>query len=277
MRFLSPGLVGGTLLGAFVVGFGIWLGFWQMDVWQAEREAQAVDRTHLEPVALTDVMGPDDAFPAQQVGRPVTLSGTWLDGGFWVEGRTFEGRDGYWAVSPFSVGGDGEPAILVVRGWSETTDADPDGQAPTGNAELTGWLQPSEGSMAVDDDPSDDVFPEVRVADAVQRVDVDLYTGYVVLHEEQLSALPEADSSTGLQNLLYAVEWWLFAAFAGYIWWRWAADTVIAQRKAEEGDDEGEDGDGDARDAGPSPEPAAARDGDEVDAVDEARLSPPAG
>jgi cytochrome oxidase assembly protein ShyY1 len=195
-----------------------------MEQWQAEREAEAMDLTQLDPVPLTDLLGPDDMFPAPDVGRPVTMTGVWTDGGFWVEGRTFRGEEGYWAVSPFSVGGEGQPAILVVRGWSDSTDVDPDGAVPTGEAELTGWLQPTEGSMAVDDDPDDDVFPEVRVSDAVQRVDVDLYTGYVVLHEEQLEALPEASRGTGLQNLLYAVEWWLFGLFAAYIWWRWIAD-----------------------------------------------------
>lgn len=262
MRFISPGLVGGTLLGAFAVGLAIWLGFWQMDVWKAEREAEAIDRTHLAPVALSEVLGPDDPFPAQQEGRPVTLSGVWLDGGFWVQGRTFEGVEGYWAVSPFSVGGEGEPAILVVRGWSESTDVDPDGQAPTGEADLTGWLQHSEGSMELDEDPSDDVFPEVRTADAVQNSPVDLYTGYVVLDEEQLDAMPQPDRSTGLQNLLYAAEWWLFGAFAGYIWWRWAADTVAARRRAsDEAGDEGSD----------------EEDGDASDVSDDDRVSPASG
>lgn len=202
-----------------------------MDAWRSERAAQSVDRTQLEPVALTELMGPDDPFPAGGVGRPVTVEGTWLDTNFWVEGRTFEGTEGYWAMTPVSVGGPDDPAILVVRGWSASTDEDPDGTPPTGPVELAGWLQPTEGSLAVDEDPTDDIFPEVRVADAIQLVDRDLYTGYVVLHEEQLEAMPEADRSTGLQNLLYAVEWAVFGLFAAYIWWRWVADLRIAARR----------------------------------------------
>ena len=62
---------------------------------------------------------------------------------------------------------------------------------------MTGWLQPPEGTLVVDDDPADDVFPEIRVADAVQRVDVDLWSAYVIsqdpgpgLEEAELAALP---------------------------------------------------------------------------------------
>ena len=127
-----------------------------------------------EPEPLTDVMGSNDPFPGRDVGRPVTLSGDWLEGGFWVADREHEGREGYWAVSPLSVPGADGAAVLVVRGWS----AQPDEQllAAEGPAEVVGWLQPPEGSTAVDDDPGDDVFPEIRVADAIQRVDTDLFS-----------------------------------------------------------------------------------------------------
>ena len=87
--------------------------------------------------------------------------------------------------------------------------------------------------MVTDDDPTDDVFPEIRVADAVQRVDVDLYSAYVVarspadgLEAAELEALPEPGRFTGVRNLLYAFEWWVFGAFAAFIWWRWRQDAT---------------------------------------------------
>lgn len=228
---LTPRVVGGTLLALLAIAVASRLGLWQLDSWRAERAAEARDLTHVDPVPLAEVMGPDDPFPGADVGRPVTLSGTWLpEASFWVEGRELDGREGYWAMTPLSVGGEGRPAILVARGWTADTSSDPDGAPPTGDAELTGWLQPTEGTMAFDEDPSDDVYPEVRVADAVQLVDVDLYTGYVVLDEAQLESLPEVGRSTALQNLLYAVQWWIFAAFAGWIWWRWLAEERALAR-----------------------------------------------
>lgn len=231
--------IGGALLALVLVGTAVSLGFWQYDAWGARRAAEARDLTQDEAVPMTDVIGSDDPFPGLDVGRPVEVSGEWLEGGFWVAEREHDGTDGFWAVNPLAVGGEGQPAVLVVRGWA----AEPSAPAleVSGEATVTGWLQPPEGGIVTDDDASDDVFPEIRVADAVQRVDVDLYSAYVVVDPErtadaaaggleaaQLESLPEVGTFTALKNLLYAVEWWVFGAFAAYIWWRWRRDAHAA-------------------------------------------------
>jgi cytochrome oxidase assembly protein ShyY1 len=229
-----PGLLtdlGAAVLALVAVGLAGWLGVWQYDAWQAHRDAEARDLSALTPVPLTDVMGSDDPFPAPDLGRPVEVSGDWLDGGFWVADRELAGEAGYWAVAPLQVG---DAAVLVVRGWAPEPDATL--LAATGQADLTGWLQAPEGSLATDADPDDDVFPEIRVADAVQRVDVDLYSAYLVgqepasgLRAAELEALPNPSRFTGLRNLLYAFEWWIFGAFAAFIWWRWRRDATAAE------------------------------------------------
>ncbi|QBX55305.1 SURF1 family protein [Nocardioides seonyuensis] len=226
--------MGALLLTVVLVGIAAGLGWWQLGAWQARRAAEARDLTQNPPVAMTDVLGPDDPFPAPDVGRPVTVEGTWLpEGRFWVSDRQHDGRDGYWAVTPLRLGEAGTPAVLVVQGWAES----PQGPAPTGTAEVTGWLQPPEGGTVTDDDASDDIFPEIRVADAVQRVDTDLYSAYVVadparsadvtgdLAPADLASLPEVGRFTALKNLLYAIEWWVFGAFAAFVWWRWRQDA----------------------------------------------------
>ena len=229
-----PGLLtdlGAAALTLVLVGIAGWLGFWQYDAWQATRDAEARDLSELTPVPLTDVMGNDDPFPAPDLGRPVEVSGAWLDGGFWVADRAMGGEPGYWAVAPLQVG---DAAVLVVRGWAPEPDAGL--LAASGPADVTGWLQAPEGSLVTDDDPSDDVFPEIRVADAVQRVDVDLYSAYVIgqepapgLQAAELASLPAPSRSTGIRNLLYAVEWWVFGAFAAFIWWRWRRDATAPE------------------------------------------------
>ena len=229
--------LGALALTVVLVAVAGWLGWWQLGAWEARRAAEARDLTLLEPVPMTDVLGPDDPFPAPDVGRPVTVEGTWLpEGSFWVSGREYDNREGYWAVSPLQVTdepGPDDPAVLVVRGWAKTPDAAP----PTGTAKVTGWLQPPEGGTIADDDANDDIFPEIRVADAVQRVDTDLYSAFVVVDPElspkvtsgleaaELSSLPVVGRFTALKNLLYAVEWWFFGAFAAFIWWRWRQDA----------------------------------------------------
>jgi surfeit locus 1 family protein len=227
--------VGATALAAVLVGIAGWLGWWQLEAWQARRDAEARDLTALTPVALEDVMGPDDPFPGDQVGRPVEVTGEWLpEGTFFVSDRAVGDEEGYWAVVPLAVGGAGEPAIPVVVGWS-TEPVLPEPLA--GEADVTGWLQPPEGTGAVDDDPDDDVVPQLRIADAVQRVDVDLYGAYLVARDPApdltaagLDQLPEVGTFTALKNLLYAVEWWVFGAFAAFIWWRWVRDQRAVDR-----------------------------------------------
>lgn len=229
-----PGLLtdlGAVVLALVLVGIAGRLGLWQYDAWQAHRDAEARDLSGVAAVPLDDLMGSDDPFPAPALGRPVAVSGDWLEGGFWVADREHDGRAGYWAVTPLQTG---DAAVLVVRGWA----AEPDDAllAATGPADVTGWLQAPEGTLATDDDPADDVFPEIRVADAVQRVDVDLYSAYLVsqqpdrgLEAADLEALPSPSRFTGVRNLLYAIEWWVFGAFAAFIWWRWRKDATAPE------------------------------------------------
>ena len=222
-------LIGFTALALVLVAIAGALGAWQLRAWQDRREAEARDLTQLTPVQLSDVMGADDPFPGTDVGRPVDVEGQWLpEGAFYVSGRADAGRDGLWLVVPLAVGGSQDPAVPVVLGWTETQDPT---LVPTGAGSITGWLQPPEGNGSFDDDPDDDVVPQLRIADAIQRVDNDLYGAYVVattpaagLEAATLDSLPEVGRFTALRNLLYALEWWFFGAFAAFVWWRWLRD-----------------------------------------------------
>lgn len=217
----------GHLLVLVLLGAATALGLWQFGSFQGEREAEARDLTGADPVPLDAVLGPDDPFPAPSVGQPVTLRGDWVD-----DATVFVERDaGYWVVTPLAVDGAGAPALPVVRGVSEEPAAAP----IEGSAELTGWLQPPEGTGAVDPDPSDDVLPQLRVADLVQRVDTDLYSAYAVATEPTagltgatLEQLPSAGRFTGLRNFLYALEWWVFGAFTVFVWVKYLRDEANA-------------------------------------------------
>jgi cytochrome oxidase assembly protein ShyY1 len=211
-----------------------WLGLWQYHGWQDRRAAAARDITGAAPIPLADAIGPDDPFPAQYVGQPVEVSGRYLGDTYWVSGRQHQGRNGYWLVDTVGVEGS---VLPVVRGWQATPSWGQRGPEPRGPVELVGWLQPSEGTGAVDDDPGDHLLPELRIADLAQLVDDDLFGAYVVerdgpdldverLGADDLQQLPDAGRLTGLRNLLYAVEWWFFGAFAAFVWWRWAREAV---------------------------------------------------
>jgi surfeit locus 1 family protein len=246
---LAPRLWALHLLAALATTAAVLLGLWQYGVWQSHREDRTATLVHERPVPLDTVLTSDEAFPAPAVGRPVSFTGRWLpQDTFYVADRRLHGRTGLWVVTPAEVCDTGSscagrPAILVVRGWTPRQDRAP--AAPTGAVRLTGWLQPGEGSGSADPDPADDVLPQLRIADVVQRVDQDLYGGYVVartpapagLEPVTPGSLPKPDTSTALRNLLYAIEWWVFGGFAVFLWVRWCRDELERDR-----DDQGVSG-----------------------------------
>lgn len=264
-ELLRPRYWGAHLLAVLALAAAIALGFWQLHVWQAARNSEAQDLTNKPALPLTTVMGGDDPFPGQYLGQPVTFTGTWLPKGtVYVSDRDLRGKRGYWVVTPVLVGG--RSAMPVVRGWAATDDA----PEPTGTTTVDGWLQPSEGTGAVDDDLHDDVMPEMRVASLVEHVDADLYSGFVVarhggstdtastayagLARVTPESIPEVSSTTSLRNFLYALQWWVFGGFAVYIWWRWCRDTLEGpdgQGEPGEGGQDGQDGEGSGGDGTP--------------------------
>lgn len=235
-RPLQPRYWGFHLLALVLVAIAVGLGVWQYDAWQTRRTAEAEDLTQREPIALADAIGPDDPFPGNLVGQPVRVSGTWVPAGtVYVSGREQDGRTGYWVVTPLQVHG-GTSALEIVRGWTPSLPERP--ALPSGEAAFVAWLQPPEGTGETDPDPGDDVLPQLRIADAIQHVDQDLYGAYAVaaepvppatddLVQADLEQLPDAGRFTALRNILYAFEWWFFGLFAAFIWWRWVREEVL--------------------------------------------------
>lgn len=234
-KIWSPRLWGAHALALVLLAGTVGLGLWQLGVWQGHRDAAQHDVTKAAPLPLAEVMGSDDPFPGLMIGHQVDFSGDWVpEGTVYVSGRKQDGVSGYWVVTPVAVGGVGEPAMPVVRGWVADLAQAP--APPAGPVKVTGWLQPPEGALGMtDEDPTDDVLPQLRIADLIQHVDQDLYGGYVVdratepgLQRATLQQLPDAGTLTGLRNFLYGLEWWVFAAFVVYIWWRHIRDVTTA-------------------------------------------------
>ena len=223
------------------------LGLWQVDAWQEHREDRSAEMAQLDPVPLGDVLGPDDPFPRSGVGRPVAATGEWVtDATVLVDRRLHEDRLGAWMVTPLAVCESSAdcadpPAVPVVVGWVPSVDEAP--EPPTGTVEMTGWLQPAESEGEADPDPDDDVLTAIRIADLLQRVDQDLYGAYVILDQPAEAreglvpvtpdSFPDPPAFTGLRNLLYGLEWWVFAGFAAYLWFQWSRDAVRSARARE--------------------------------------------
>ena len=242
---LAPRLWLGHVLALVLTVAAVLLGVWQLDAWQARRADAARDLTQADPVALSSVLGPDDPFPGRSVGQPVQLEGSWLPTGTVLCQRPRARRrrrllDGDTARDRRRTHA---PALPVVLGWVPDPDAAP--APPQGRAELVGWLQPPEGTGAHDDDPTDDVLPQLRIADVVQHVDQDLYGAYAIAREgvdglpaADLAQLPEAGRFTAVRNLFYAIEWWFFGGFVVLIWWRWVGEQLAPDPDAPAEEDE---------------------------------------
>ena len=238
----SSRLLGAHLLALVCFAAAVGLGIWQLNAWHAHRAAAQRDLTGAAPVAIDDLIGPDDPFPGDQVGRPVTVQGSWVTGATVLvsDREDGSGDPGLWVVTPLTNGGPDAPAVPVVRGWVPT-GTDPAQVPPArGSGEVVGWLQPAESGGATDPDPSDDVLPALRTADLVQRVHQDLYDGYVVaehpedgLQAATLSELPGAGTFTALRNFLYALEWWVFAGFVVFLWWRHVTEVTAEEAAIE--------------------------------------------
>jgi surfeit locus 1 family protein len=212
------------------------LGLWQLDAWQQHRADAARDLASRPAVPLATLMTGDSPFPGRSVDQPVSFTGSWLgEDTVYVSERALRGRTGYWVVTPVLVDGT-RSAMPVVRGWS----ARPSAPSPSGAVQVTGWLQATEADDAVDPDPHDDVIPAMRIASLVEHVDQDLYSGYVVAKAVSTGSTdaaaglepvtppksPGVSATTGLRNLLYGIEWWVFGGFAVFVWVRWCRDSL---------------------------------------------------
>jgi surfeit locus 1 family protein len=225
----------------------ILLGRWQLHVWQDHRAQDSTAVTRQAPVPLDTVLGPDAAYPDVGLGRPVVVAGTWVPGEtVLVSGRPQGGATGYWVVTPVLAGSGSE--IPVVRGWVADPHDVP--RPPHGRASLVGLLQPSDDSGPVDDNPGDRVLPALSITSLLPLLHHDPYGGYAIatgravpagetaagmtgLEPAQPPHLPGADASTALRNLLYALQWWFFAAFVVFMWWRWLVEDVLERGRPE--------------------------------------------
>ncbi len=233
---------GAHVLLLVALAISIVAGLWQFSAWQAERDAASHTLVNAAPVPLASLMGGDSPFPGRSVGQPVTLSGTWMpEGTVYVSGRYHDRKRGYWVVTPVLIG---KSAMPVVRGWSAEPKAPPPAPA---TVTLTGWLEPSESQGEADTDPHDDIITSVRIASMTEHVSTDLYSGFVVQKSDPGDGLlavgptqqPDVSAFTGLRNLLYAIQWWVFGGLAIYMWWRWCQEQLHPRAEDREQDPAG--------------------------------------
>jgi surfeit locus 1 family protein len=227
------------------------LGQWQWDRAQEQGRLQTVRAAASRPqVPLTSLLAPQQSFTNQVTDRPVTVRGRWDPAHqLLVADRYLSDQRGWWVLTPLVIdqvaggtsGTSGAAgAIAVVRGWvpSAQDAAAAPSALPAGPVELAGVLRP--GEPPIDRDPGvgsglpDGQIDGVDLTQLVRRWPYRLITGYLVMTQQRPAPAgaglrvvpPTAPGSRSLawQNLSYAVQWFVFAGFGLFMWWRLVRD-----------------------------------------------------
>jgi cytochrome oxidase assembly protein ShyY1 len=232
---------------AVMVSFGA-LGLWQLNIARDKGRAEQVRAAPTLPVAdLADVLIPHASFPHDGDGRRITATGRY-DGSaqVLVAPRLLRGQRGYWVVTPLVVGSTGA-RIAVVRGF--VTDP-AQAAAPDVATEVTvsGTLAPGEspahGTGSTGTALPDGQMAALDLSSLVNRWPGGLYNAFVFATAEQPDLTSVAspavrrvpppalvDAGLSWRNAAYAVQWWVFALFAAYMWWRMVRDDHEAGRR----------------------------------------------
>ena len=216
LRQLLIGAAGAALAAIMVV-----LGLWQLDVYHRSGSAAAARRA-AEPAVDLGTVAPAGSAVRDGYGRTVRFSGTYEPG--LQKLLPLADRPGTYRVLAAVRQADGS-IVPVVRGIATGDVPAP----PAGPVTQTGVLLPSEA--AGDGSPGAEPTT-VRLPGLAQEWPGPLVDGFVTLSaadathqglEPAVVALPEG--SGRLRNGVYAVQWWLFAAFTLVMAVRMARET----------------------------------------------------
>nr|WP_202546207.1 SURF1 family protein [Streptomyces sp. SID2119] len=240
---LTPRWWGINLFVVLAIPFCVFMGTWQLG--RFEDRVQSHEQATQQPDPSTRAAKPlDELLPVDKVtsGRPAVATGTYADQ-FLVPGRELDERRGFYVLSLLRT--EGGKALPVVRGWLPgTAGSVPVPAAPQGEVTVTGDLQASENIHSDGVDTRGGLpagqLGMISAASLVNLVDYDVYDAWVTLPEAEaggaggaLKPVPAAaPQGSGLdlkafQNLGYTGEWFVFAGFVLFMWFR------LVRREAE--------------------------------------------
>lgn len=221
--WFAPQLLALHLFAVVAIAACVAGGLWQYSSYSATQDNQRVAAA--APVPLSTVWSADEPLTASLVNRRVTFSGTFADRSkqFWVRQN-----DGAWLVAPVRVERS-DAYLLVVRGRADQPGALP--SVPDQPVDLAVTLRPSDASLGPID--ADRAVGSISVPALLNELSVPLWNGYGIASTETGLDLPLVDApqpdvswTVGLRNLAYSVQWWVFGAFALFMWWRMSRDVV---------------------------------------------------
>lgn len=204
------------LLGLALAALMLLLGLWQANVAKEHGREEIERRASAAAVPLNGQIEPRTM--QEHYGTQVRLQGSYLP----KEQAVVTGKQ-FRIVTAFRL--DSGQTIAVVRGSvpSPTITSFPD--APSGHVSISGLALPSEQVSRDDRSPMQDLhLPHLNAVDLgvlAQQWSGPMVNGFITLDADGARAnkLSQAtatlpDGSGSAQNAGYALQWWVFAAFA---------------------------------------------------------------
>lgn len=132
-----------TLCAALAAAFAA-LGVWQVErrAWKHALVAAVEDRLHAAPAPAPGPAAWPAITAAKDGYRRVTARGAWIERPQGLVAALTEAGQGYWAMAPLRT--DAGFVVLVNRGFVPAALRDAAHAGPTGRAEVTGPLRPTE-------------------------------------------------------------------------------------------------------------------------------------
>ncbi|MFH9420029.1 SURF1 family protein [Streptomyces sp. NPDC017529] len=238
-RFLlTPRWWGINVFAVLAIPFCVFMGSWQLGRFEdrVDTHHQQEDRSAEAKAATPTPL--DGLLPVDKVtsGRQATATGRYDTAHqLLVPDRTLDEKRGFYVLTLLRT--DGGKALPVVRGWlpgdADAREARAKVPAPpSGEVTVTGALQASE-NQGTDGVHAGGGLPQgqlgmISAASLVNIVPYEVYDAWVTVTDAQapLRAVPPAAAEgSGLdlkafQNLGYTGEWFVFAGFVLFMWFR---------------------------------------------------------
>ncbi|WP_327375487.1 SURF1 family protein [Streptomyces sp. NBC_01216] len=240
-RFLrTPRWWGLHVFVLLAIPFCVFMGSWQLGKFEervdSHREAERAPGPGTLKAEPLDSLLPVDK---ETSGRRARASGRYGEQ-FLVPGRQLDGRTGSYVLTLLRT--DGGKTLPVVRGWLPSGAEVP--APPSGEVTVEGALQASEtvGTKGVD---AAGGLPEgqlgmISAGALVNLVPDEIYDAWVTVTDapEGLTPVPAAAAAgtsldlKAFQNLGYTAEWFVFAGFVAFMWFRFLRREVEASKDA---------------------------------------------
>ncbi|MFD7323609.1 SURF1 family protein [Streptomyces sp. NPDC059875] len=238
-RFLkTPRWWGINVFVLLAIPFCLFMGTWQMGKFEdrvdSHREAErAPDPGTLRTEPLDELLPVDK----ETSGRHAEASGRYGEQ-FLVPDRELDGRRGSYVLTMLKT--DGGKSLPVVRGWLPAGAQAP--APPSGEVTVVGALQASEnaGTKGVH---AAGGLPEgqlgmISAGSLINLVSDEVYDAWVTVVDSPAGLTPvpaAAAAGTSLdlkafQNLGYTAEWFVFAGFVVFMWFRLLRREVEARQ-----------------------------------------------